>query len=102
MGALAIGQLENAMKVVDRWDPALAEELLDTHQELDYEFQAAFRRLMTFIMEDARNIGFAVNIVLIIKAFERIGEHAQNLAEYVVYQTKGRDVRHQDEHHRVG
>jgi phosphate transport system protein len=102
MGALAIGQLENAMRVVDQWDPALAEELLDTHEELDYEFQAAFRRLMTFIMEDARNIGFAVNIVLIIKAFERIGEHAQNLAEYVIYQNKGRDVRHQDEHHRVG
>ncbi|MBM4200176.1 MAG: phosphate transport system regulator PhoU, partial [Gammaproteobacteria bacterium] len=52
----------------------------------------------TFIMEDARNIGFAVNIVLIIKAFERIGEHAQNLAEYVLYQVAGTDVRHQAEH----
>lgn len=98
MGALAVGQLENALRVVDRWDGALAEELLDAHQDLDFEFQAAFRRLMTFIMEDARNIGFAVNIVLIIKAFERIGEHAQNLAEYVLYQVAGTDVRHQAEH----
>lgn len=98
MGALALGQLENALQIVDRWDGVLAAELLDAHQELDYEFQAAFRRLMTFIMQDSRNIGFAVNIVLIIKAFERIGEHAQNLAEYVLYQTEGKDVRHQVEH----
>jgi phosphate transport system protein len=97
MGALAVGQLNNALRVVDRWDQALAEELLAAHEELDFEFQAAFRRLVTFIMQDPRNIGFAVNIVLIIKAFERIGEHAQNLAEYVLYQIAGRDVRHRVE-----
>jgi phosphate transport system protein len=97
MGALAVGQLENALRVVDRWDQELAEELLEAHEELDFEFQAAFRRLVTFIMQDPRNIGFAVNIVLIIKAFERIGEHAQNLAEYVLYQIAGRDVRHRVE-----
>jgi phosphate transport system protein len=97
MGALAVGQLENALHVVDRWDQELAEELLEAHEELDFEFQAAFRRLVTFIMQDPRNIGFAVNIVLIIKAFERIGEHAQNLAEYVLYQIAGRDIRHRSE-----
>ena len=97
MGGLAVGQLENALRVVDRWDQELAEELLEAHEELDFEFQAAFRRLVTFIMQDPRNIGFAVNIVLIIKAFERIGEHAQNLAEYVLYQIAGRDVRHRVE-----
>jgi len=97
MGALAVGQLENALRVVDRWDRNLAEDLLEAHEELDFEFQAAFRRLVTFIMQDPRNIGFAVNIVLIIKAFERIGEHAQNLAEYVLYQIAGRDIRHRVE-----
>jgi phosphate transport system protein len=46
-------------------------------------------------MEDSRNIGFAVNTVLTIKALERVGAHAQNLAEYVIFQVKGKDVRHQ-------
>lgn len=101
MGALALGQLENALQVVDRWDAPLAEALLEAHEELDFEFQAAFRRLVTFIMEDPRNIRFAVNIVLIIKAFERIGEHAQNLAEYVLYQIAGKDLRHRGEYRPV-
>ena len=94
MGALALSQLERALRVVDRWDATQAEALLKAHAELDFEFQSAFRRIVTFIIEDPRNIGFAVNIVLIIKAFERIGEHAQNLAEYVLYQIGGEDVRH--------
>ena len=48
---------------------------------------------MTYVMEDARLIGFAINVVLAIKSLERIGHHAQNLAEYVVFQVKGTDIR---------
>ena len=57
---------------------------------------------VTYVAPNARNIGFAVNIVLIIKALERIGDHARNLAEYVIYQLRGMDIRHQLERDTVG
>ena len=52
------------------------------------------RHLVTYVMEDTRTIGHAINAVIIIKALERVGDHAKNIAEYVVYQAKGKDVRH--------
>jgi phosphate transport system protein len=48
------------------------------------------------LLEDARNIGHTINIVLILKSLERIGGHARNLAEYVVYMVSGKDIRHSD------
>lgn len=102
MASLSLAHLERALQVVDHWDEAKAFDLIHSHQALDEEFQAGLRRLMTFVMEDARNIGFAVNIVLIIKALERIGDHARNLAEYVIYQLRGMDIRHQLERDTVG
>ena len=62
--------------------------------ELDSEFQAALRRLSTYIMEDARNVGHTINVTFIVKSLERIGDHAKNIAEYVVFLVKGKDVRH--------
>jgi len=99
MASLALRHLECGLQIIDSWDAGKAMELIQAHQTLDEEFQAGLRRLLTFVMEDARNIGFAVNIVLIIKALERIGDHARNLAEYVVYQVRGQDIRHLAEHH---
>ena len=73
-----------------------AEKLVSSDGELNEEFQSALRRQTTFVLEDARNVGHAINIVLMTKALERIGEHAINLAEYVIYLVKGKDVRHQE------
>lgn len=101
MASLALRHLECGLQMIDSWDGDKAMELIRAHQVLDEEFQAGLRRLMTFVMEDARNIGFAVNIVLIIKALERIGDHARNLAEYVVYQVRGEDIRHHGEQQHV-
>ncbi|HQC73567.1 MAG TPA: PhoU domain-containing protein, partial [Candidatus Competibacteraceae bacterium] len=62
--------------------------------ELDQEFQSALRQLITYMMEDPRTIGHAINVIFIIKALERIGDHSKNIAEYIIYLVKGKDVRH--------
>jgi phosphate transport system protein len=95
MGKLSSGMLTEALEIFDTLDAAKAETMIKNHEELDAEFQSSLRRLTTFLLEDARNIGHTVNIVLILKALERIGDHARNIAEYVIYLIKGEDVRHQ-------
>lgn len=95
MGKLASRMLRQALEAFDEMDLEKAELLTNEHYELGAEFQAGLRRLMTFIMEDSRNVGHAVNAVVITKALERIGDHSRNLAEYVIYILKGIDIRHQ-------
>jgi len=95
MGGMALNSLKNALEVFDLWDEEKALTVIKHHRDMEEEFESSLRRLMTYIMEDSRNIGFAINVVLVIKALERIGHHAQNLAEYVVFQVKGEDIRHQ-------
>lgn len=94
IGGLALSSLQCAVEVFDVWDERKALSVIEKHRELDLEFQSELRRLLTYVMEDARLIGFAINVVLAIKSLERIGHHAQNLAEYVVFQVMGKDIRH--------
>ena len=95
MGALVTHMLQRALGIIDGLNAGDAEEMAKGHQELDAEFRSSMRRLSTFVLEDARNVGHAIYITLIIKALERIGDHARNLAEYVVYLMSGEDIRHQ-------
>ncbi|MGM0593695.1 MAG: phosphate signaling complex protein PhoU [Pseudomonadota bacterium] len=95
MGKFASRLLRQALEAFDTMDLAKAEEVTNEHYELGAEFAAGLRRLMTFIMEDSRNVGHAVNAVVITKALERIGDHSTNLGEYVIYILKGIDIRHQ-------
>ena len=95
MGDMALASLQHAVEVFDVWDEQKALAVIAGHREMDEEFQADLRRLMTYVLDDTRNIGFAISVVLVIKSLERIGHHAQNLAEYVIFQVRGEDVRHQ-------
>ena len=95
MGSLSLRMLQDALDMFDTFDIERARVLASGNVELDEEFQSSLRRLATFVLEDARNVGHTINITLVIKALERVGEHARNLAEYVIYLVQGEDVRHQ-------
>ena len=94
MGKLARALLKEAIENLDALDLERAEKLLNSHDDLDEEFQAGLRRLATYVLEDARNVGHIINIVLVMKSLVRIGERTRNLAEYVVYMVSGEDIRH--------
>lgn len=95
MGRLAAKSLMDALNVLDTFDAAAAETLIREDDLLDREFQDSMRRMATFMMEDARNVGHSIRVVLAIKALERIGDHAGNIAENVIYLVHGKDIRHQ-------
>jgi phosphate transport system protein len=71
-------------------------EVIRTDQKLYEDFRSALRRLSTFVMEDARSVGHMVDIVLALRALERIGGHAKNIGGYVIFLVTGKDVRHED------
>jgi phosphate transport system protein len=86
--------LRMALDAVARLDAASAAEIVDLDDEIDAAFSAIMRQLISYMMEDARTITPALEIIFIAKSIERIGDHAKNIAEAVVQVVKGKDVRH--------
>ncbi|AOM00013.1 phosphate signaling complex protein PhoU [Cobetia marina] len=90
--------VRDSLTAFARFDTDLALKVLREDASVDLEYQSAMRSLMTFMMEDARQITPVLNVMWILRALERIGDHADNLAEYVIFLVKGVDVRHTDTH----
>ena len=61
---------------------------------IDKEFDGFVRKLITYMMEDPRMISPSLDLLFLAKAIERIGDHAKNIAEFIIYVVKGADVRH--------
>ena len=91
---LALDMLRKSLDAFARLDLSMAGQVVRQDELVDEEFRAIMRYLITFMMEDPRTISIALEILFIAKAIERIGDHAKNMSEYVVYMVKGRDVRH--------
>jgi len=91
---IGLGMLRNALDAFARLDLAVAAKVVRQDERVDNEFRLIIRELITFMMEDPRMISHAIEILFIAKAIERIGDHAKNMSEYVVYMVKGKDVRH--------
>lgn len=88
--------VSDSLTAFARFDTDLALQVVREDDHVDSEYKTAMRSLMTFMMEDARAISPVLSIMWILRSLERIGDHASNLAEYVIYLVKGMDVRHQD------
>jgi phosphate transport system protein len=94
VGDIALGMLRKALDALARLDPVAAASIVREDFAIDEEFRAIVRQLITFMMEDPRTISQSLEILWIAKAIERIGDHAKNMAEQVIYIVKGTDVRH--------
>ncbi|MEO6278495.1 phosphate signaling complex protein PhoU [Roseateles sp.] len=91
---LATAQLRKSLDAFARLDVERALDVLKHDDEIDKEFDGLLRKLITYMMEDPRTISSSIDLVFVAKAIERVGDHAKNLAEVVIYVVKGQDVRH--------
>ncbi len=91
---LAIASLRNALDAFARLDTERALEVLKHDDQIDQEFDGLLRKLITYMMEDPRTISASIDLIFVAKSIERVGDHAKNLAEAVIYVVKGTDVRH--------
>jgi phosphate transport system protein len=94
MADAAIAMLRKALDSFARLDPISAAQVVRDDLALDDEYSAIMRQLITFMIEDPRTISRSIETLFIVKALERVGDHAKNMCEYTVYMVKGRDVRH--------
>jgi len=88
--------LNRSVQAFDTQDLELALEVIQMDTELELDFKSALRNLSLFIQDNTESVEHAVETVLGLRAMERMGGHAKNIAGYVVFLVKGVDVRHED------
>ncbi|MDP3537470.1 MAG: phosphate signaling complex protein PhoU [Azonexus sp.] len=93
----ALVMVRQSLDAFARLDAELANSVIRADSAVDAEFKSIFRQLITHMMEDPRTITTSIEIVTIARAIERIGDHAKNISEQVVFIVEGRDVRHTKE-----
>ena len=86
--------LRTSLDAFARLDVSQTAEVARQDELVDEQFRVAMRQLIMYMLEDPRTISMSLEVLFVAKAIERIGDHAKNIAEYVVYMVKGKDVRH--------
>ena len=90
----ALSMIRQALDAFARLDTELAKSVIRADTDVDTEFKSIIRQLITHMMEDPRTITTSIDIITIARAIERIGDHAKNVSEQVIYVVDGRDIRH--------
>ena len=94
IGVLVKQMLNASLDAFARFDVDAALDVVQQDKTVDQEYRSALRELITYMMEDPRSITRVMNIMWVLRSLERIGDHARNVAEHVIYLVKGLDVRH--------
>jgi phosphate transport system protein len=94
LGRRVLQVVNDTLTAFARYDVAAALQVAHEDKAIDQEYDTAMRALITYMMEDPRNISRSMNITWALRALERIGDHSANIAEHIIYLVKGLDVRH--------
>ena len=91
---LAAALMRKSLDAFARLDTTMAIEIIKGDDAVDVEYDGFLRKLITYMMEDPRKITPSLDLLFLAKAIERVGDHAKNIAESIIYIVKGEDVRH--------
>jgi phosphate transport system protein len=96
LGNQVIKMVHDVLDAYARLDVDAAVQVVRDDDKADKEYQDLIRMLITYMMEDPRRISEVIDVIWAARALERIGDHAKNIGEYVIYLVKGKDIRHLD------
>ena len=91
---LAASLLRKSLDSFARLDTQMAVSIIKADDQIDEEYNGFLRKLITYMMEDARKISPSLDLLFLAKSIERIGDHAKNIAEQIIFIVKGEDIRH--------
>lgn len=96
LGERVSKMVNKSLDAFARYDAQAALAVAQNDATVDKEYSSAMRSMITYMMEDPRNISRILNVLWALRALERIGDHAKNISEHVIYLVKGMDVRHEN------
>jgi len=88
--------VHNVLDAYARLDVDAAIQVVRDDEEVDNDYQELMRTLVTYMMEDPRRISEVLDVIWAARSLERIGDHAKNISEYIIYLVRGKDIRHLD------